>query len=209
MAVLPSPARVRARGLGRAQPILPDSNITISYNLMRPNYWSIWISFALVAPAAGHDPGLQQREQSFTIHLNGPVPQVTPLFGPVRESEWAPDWHPHFLHPLSAEQREGAVFSSVGPDAKERIWLLTAYNPTRGQVEYIIFAPGSSATQIKIWVAPEGEKGCVATVTYRRSALSPDANAEVAKLNGHWADLQRVHWQTAINNTLAKRPQHE
>jgi hypothetical protein len=34
----------------------------------------------------------EQRMQSFTIKLNGSVADVTPLFGPVREAEWAPDW---------------------------------------------------------------------------------------------------------------------
>jgi hypothetical protein len=43
------------------------------------------------AAAAGPaNARLEQRAQSFTIVLLGSVADVTPLFGPVREAEWAP-----------------------------------------------------------------------------------------------------------------------
>ena len=55
---------------------------------------------------------VEQRAQSFTIILNGSVSDVTPLFGPVREAEWAPDWSPRFIHPAQGVQREGVVFTT-------------------------------------------------------------------------------------------------
>ncbi len=54
-----------------------------------------------------------------------------------------------------------------------------------------------------------GEKHCNATITYRRSALTPEGNEEVVKLNAHWAEEQRIHWETAINETLAKGGIHD
>ena len=148
---------------------------------------------------------LEQRSQSFTISLKGSIAEVTPLFGPVREAEWAPGWAPHFLHPPEAGQREGAVFTTTTKDGRERLWLLTAYDVEQGRVEYVFIAPGFTANQIKIQVTPDGDRQCKATITYRHSAIAPEGNEEVIKLDTHWAEQQRAHWEAAINAALAKR----
>lgn len=147
---------------------------------------------------------LEQRTQSFTIKLNGTVADVTPLFGPVREAEWAPDWSPHFIHPVRGAQREGAVFTTTSAHDTDRLWLLTTYDVANGRVDYVVVTPALAANEIKICAVPDGEQHSKATITYRRSALAPEGNEEVAKLNAHWAEQQRVHWETAINEALAK-----
>jgi hypothetical protein len=148
---------------------------------------------------------LDQREQSFTIRLNGSIAEVTPLFGPVRESEWAPGWTPRFVHPSDPAQREGAVFTTTNADGKERLWMLTAYDPSEGRVEYVVVTAGLTANQIKIRIGPDGEDHCRATITYRHAALSLAGNAEVAKLDPAWAEKQRSHWESAINAALRNR----
>ena len=152
---------------------------------------------------------LEQRTQSFTINLNGLVGDVTPMFGPVREAEWAPSWTPRFVHPTQGTQREGAIFTSVSSNGTERLWLLTAYDVQQGRVEYVFITPGFTANEIKIRVLPDGDRRCKATITYRHSALAPEGNKEVERLNAHWAEQQRVHWETAINEALAKGGAHE
>jgi hypothetical protein len=152
---------------------------------------------------------LEQRAQSFTINLRGSVADVTPLFGPVREAEWAPNWKPRFLHPALGGQSQGAVFTSVSSNGTEILWLLTTYDVNEGRVEYVFIAPGFTANQIKIRVVPNGDGQCKATITYRHSALAPEGNDEVEKLNPHWAEQERVHWERAINGTLAKGKAHE
>jgi hypothetical protein len=171
-------------------------------------YFTIWAwSLALVQAALASLAGtavLEQRTQSFTIVLNGSVADVTPLFGPVREAEWAPDWSPHFIHPAQGVQREGVVFTTTSGHGKDRLWLLTRYDVTNGCVEYVVMTPAFTANEIKIRVVPDGEQHCKATITYRRSALAPEGNEEVAKLDARWAEEQRIHWETAINEALAK-----
>jgi hypothetical protein len=71
-------------------------------------------------------------------------------------------------------------------------------------VEYVVVTPALVAGQIKIRVVPDGGQQCKATITYRRSALTPEGNEEVAKLDADWAKEQRIHWEKAINGTLAK-----
>ncbi len=173
----------------------------------------IWASgLALVQGALAGEAGMvtvEQRTQSFTIILNGSVSEVTPLFGPVREAEWAPDWSPRFIHPVQGVQREGVVFTTSPGDGRDRLWLLTTYDVRNGRVEYVVVTPAFTANEIKIRVIPDREKHCKATITYRRSALTPEGNEEVAKLEAHWAEEQRIHWETAINEALAKGGIHD
>ena len=166
-------------------------------------------SQAAGAGAAGGAVSLEQRTQSFTIELKGLVADVTPLFGPVREAEWAPGWTPRFIHPATGAQHEGVVFTTASANGKERLWLLTAYDVKEGRVEYVFITPGFTANEIKIRVVPDGEKQCKATITYRHSALVPEGNEEVVKLDGHWAEQQRLHWEAAINAALAKGGSHD
>ena len=171
------------------------------------NHFAIGVFLALVQAALAGEAGtatVQQRAQSFTIGLNGSVADVTPLFGPVREAEWAPGWSPHFIHPAQGVQREGVVFTTTSDDGRDRLWLLTTYDLRNGRVEYVVITPAFMVSEIKIHVLSDGERHSSATITYRRSALAPDGNTEVAKLDAHWAQQQRIHWETAINGALAK-----
>jgi hypothetical protein len=158
---------------------------------------------------AGGTPVLEQRTQSFTIVLNDSVADVTPVFGPLREAEWAPDWSPRFIYPVKGAQREGVVFTTKSVNGKDRLWLLTTYDVRNGRVEYVAITPAFTASEIKIRVVPDGEQRCKATITYRRSALAPEGNEEVAKLDAHWAEEQRIHWETAINEALVKGGAHD
>ena len=172
------------------------------------NYFTMWACcLALVQAALAGEAGtatIEQRAQSFTIELNGSVADVAPLFGPVREVEWAPDWSPRFIHPAQGLQREGAVFTTTTAHGRDRVWLLTAYDVTNGRVEYVVMTPAFTADEIKIRVVPDGEQHCKATITYRRSALAAEGNEDA-----HWAEEQRIHWETAINEALAKRGSHD
>src|SRR5215468_3182337 len=105
---------------------------------------------------------LEQRRQSFTILLQGSVADAMPLFGPVREAEWAPSWAPRFLHPPEGAQREGVVFTTTTTTGKERVLLLTTYDINQGRVEYIVITPGFTANEIKIRVVPEADRRCKA-----------------------------------------------
>jgi hypothetical protein len=120
-----------------------------------------------------------------------------------------PSWAPRFLHPANGGQRDGAVFVTASASGKERLWLLTAYDEKQGRVEYVFVTPGFTANEIKIQVVPDGEKQSKATITYRHSALAPEGNEEVEKLDAHWAEQQRVHWEMAINEALVKGGAHE
>jgi hypothetical protein len=170
--------------------------------------WGLALVQTVFAGEAG-PAAPEQRTRSFTIRLNGSVADVTPLFGPVREAEWAPDWSPHFIYPAEGVQREGTVFTTTSAHGTDRLWLLTTYDVANGRVDYVVVTPAFAANEIRIRVVPDGEQHCKATITYRRSALVPEGNEEVAKLDAHWAAEQRIHWETAINRALSNGGTHD
>jgi hypothetical protein len=149
-------------------------------------------------------PALKHREQSFTIRLNGSAAEVTPLFGPVGEAEWAPGWMPDFIYPTGGKQVEGAVFTTRGHNGEHRIWILTAFDEGRGRIEYVVITSDVTVNEIKIAVVPNETAQAQATITYRYTALSLAGNQEVEKLGPAWAEQQRTHWETAINQALHK-----
>lgn len=148
----------------------------------------------------------RHRQQDFILHLNGPVSEVAPLFGPVREADWAPGWNPQFVHPRAPTQAEGAVFITDGQGGRDRIWMVTVYDEKEGRIEYVVITPGVTVNQIKIRISPEGTDRSRAAVTYRHTALSPEGRTEVEKLDGAWSEQQRSHWEAAINAALARGP---
>src|SRR5215831_9557396 len=109
-------------------------------------YFAMWAwSLAVVQVVSAGETGraaVEQRTQSFTIRLNGSVADVTPLFGPVREVEWAPGWSPRFLHPAQGAQEEGVIFTTTSGQSKDRLWLLTVYDTREGRVGYVVVTPG-------------------------------------------------------------------
>jgi hypothetical protein len=146
---------------------------------------------------------LAQRTQSFTFDLPAPVEAATPLFGPVREREWSPEWAPRFLHPSEPVQRAGAVFTTAGQGGT-RLWVLTTYDPAAGHVAYVVNDPDFLLTEIEISVTPNGPRASRATVTYRRSALTGRANDQVEALTPAWAAEQARHWGAAIAAALKR-----
>src|SRR5438477_12519183 len=71
----------------------------------------------ILTSAAESGTALEQKTQSFTIALKGSVAAVTPLFGPVREAEWAPGWAAAFH---SSSGRRTARGCHVHDDQLER-----------------------------------------------------------------------------------------
>lgn len=155
---------------------------------------------------AGRAP-LAQSTSTFTLALNAPMDRAFPMFGPVREAEWAPGWAPTFLYPAEGAQRGGTVFTTAGGHglhAGTQLWVLTDYDATAGRVDYVVLSAGVAVVEIKIRLAPDGPQRSRATVAYRRTALAPAANEHVAGFTRQWESEQQAHWQQAINLALEK-----
>jgi hypothetical protein len=155
-----------------------------------------------------HQSELAQRRASASIelHLNASPDAAFPLFGPVRESEWAPDWSPVWIYPLDPRQTaDGAVFTTPHGTGVST-WVMTVYDTERRTVEYVNFIPGQRVTQISITVGPDTAAASVARVSYRVTAVSDEGSAFVAHFAKEFPG-EGPHWEKAINDSIIKNRQ--
>jgi hypothetical protein len=147
-----------------------------------------------------HQKGHHVR-QSASITLNAPPEQVFPLFGPVRESEWAEGWSPEIVYsgsPLAEE--EGAIFLTRH-DGMETTWVVTRYEPDDYRIEYARITPGAAAMRVLVCCEAGEENKTIAHITYEITALG-EGSAGVYET--HYPEMM-AHWEEVINKALAKR----
>jgi hypothetical protein len=112
-------------------------------------------------------------EFHFTIPLH--YSQAFPLFGAWKEREWDLSWHPSFIHPNPPCDEEGAVFI-VG----STVWVITAFDLASGHVGYVNVRETGILTRIDIQVRPDNGDSTNVSVVYERTALKPEAAAQIA-----------------------------
>ena len=141
-------------------------------------------------------------ERTMTLELAGAPETVFPLFGPVCEGVWAPGWQPEFLHPKNGGTSEGAVFTTGGPHGTQAIWILSAYDVQRRELQYLQVIPGVMVTELLIHVREGTSKNSLVNVTHRWTTLSPLGETILARHLQEFPE-QAPHWEKAINTALA------
>jgi hypothetical protein len=142
----------------------------------------------------------EHAEASIVLRLPAPPAVVFPLFGPIRESEWAPHWNPTILYPLDRSQKAGMVFTTR-QHGQVVVWVLTTYDETAFQIRYVNVSEGQNAAQLDISLKAIGEKETEATVTRRLTSLSEEDDGIVKDFAGQFP-LERDHWEHAISARL-------
>jgi hypothetical protein len=156
------------------------------------------------ADCAHQGEPLQRRASaSIELRLKASADAAFPLFGPVRESEWASDWSPVWIYPANPLQSaDGAVFTTSG-HAGVSTWVMTIYDMAGRTVEYVNFIPGQRVTQVSITVRPDTAATSIARVSYRVTALSEEGSAFVAHFAKEFSG-EGPHWEKAINDGISK-----
>jgi hypothetical protein len=144
--------------------------------------------------------------KSATIILHDNITKVFPLFGPVREMEWAEDWSPEILYGHS-DAEEHMVFRTHG-DNELYQWVITQFNPEKFYIEYTV-----SATDriwfIRVDCKPYGEE-TMATITYTYIGLTQNAHARNQKGMERIFSQNLNDWEEAINHyvTTGRKLKH-
>ena len=139
-------------------------------------------------------------EREFAFDLPGTVVSLTPYFGPIKESEWSPDWRPSFLHPAGGGQVEGAIFQTVS-EWGSALWVMDRYQPEQGNVGYLIFIPDTGVTRYEIKLTQSDPAHVSIRVLCTRTALKQASPKYIAEFEQHFAS-QGPHWQQAIRSIL-------
>jgi hypothetical protein len=156
------------------------------------------------APPAASAPqrvAAERARLTMTLDLVAAADSVFPLFGPVREASWAPDWHPRMVFPTDGSQSaDGAVFI-VAEGSRDVVWVMTEYDPSARIVRYVHVAPNDYVGQIDIDVTPVSATRARARVTYTLTAISDSGAQVVTRFRAHFGRLA-PHWTSAINRYL-------
>jgi len=144
---------------------------------------------------------LKHIRQTTTIELDAPIERVFPLFGPVRESEWAADWKPAFIHQPDPEGGEGAVWRT-GHDGVDQLWTLARWDAERHEVTYVTVVAGERLTRIDIRCVAAARAKTRCEIAYAYTALGPKGEEYIASYTAERHANRIVHWQQAITHLL-------
>lgn len=142
--------------------------------------------------------------RSSIIDLNAPLENAFPLFGPIKEKEWAEGWNPEIIHSDADDINEHMVFktASRSPEESDYVWTVSKYMPDKAFVEYTVFS-GERIwfIAIRCFENPRTSKTS-AEITYTSTGLTETGNAIGEKaLRTLFAENLR-DWENAINYYL-------
>jgi hypothetical protein len=141
------------------------------------------------------------------IVLKGIPDEVFPLFGPIREREWAPGWDPTIIYPSGVLAEAQMVFTARPhhADEGESTWTVSSYDPGHGFIEYTVFAPGRLWTIAIRCQSGRAERTTEAEVTYTYTGVTDGGRRrnEAALERLFHRDLK--DWEEQINCSLEGR----
>jgi hypothetical protein len=152
-------------------------------------------------------------ERETTVMLDGPPGRVFPLFGPIREADWAEGWSPTLHYrgrvPGSEEKTSGeddaigtgAVFTHPKGKADSH-WLLTTWDEPGGRVEYAVVVPDTWVCRISIRVTAAPDDRSSAMVRYEYTGLDADGLDLVEGYTQEKHDERIAGWARAIDYYL-------
>jgi hypothetical protein len=148
-------------------------------------------------------PVTQRIQRNATITIDAPVDSSFPLFGPIREKDWAHGWNPEIIYPQDVLVDKHMIFRTHGGlhgSQEPYTWVVVNYEPEQYFIEYMV-----SATErlwfITVKCAGAGQKTRV-TVTYSYTGFTP------AGIGRNAAALEEIFasdlkdWERAINHYI-------
>lgn len=132
-----------------------------------------------------------------------PFAEAMPLFTPEGERPWAAGWDPHYVHPVSPDAGEGVVFQTTNKGESTATWVQTRYEPTEGLASYVYVIPDHHTAMVDVRVSADGESASRASVRYRMTSLSPDADEFVRAFGGAY-EQEMADWAEAIQRHVVE-----
>ena len=145
------------------------------------------------------------------VHVDrrGVVPMALPfeeafaLFNAVGERRWVAGWDPRFVHPALPRAGEGVVFRTTGTDSGTATWVQTAHEPSAGAASFVYVVPDHRVAMVDVAVARDGEGRSCASVRYRMTSLSSEADDFVRAFSEAFED-NMAHWAEAIQRHIVE-----
>ena len=139
------------------------------------------------------------------IVLNGAIAEVFPLFNPVEEPKWAPQFQPRSIYPADQTVQQGMTFKTAGHgDEADLVWRINEYDQAAYHIQYLVYGTGRYWTITIDCREVDGGKTS-ARVTYDFLPLEQAGVAvSQASVNAMFAN-DLTDWEQAINSYLEGR----
>ena len=142
-----------------------------------------------------------ERAGGFAMAL--PLAEAFPLFSAEGERRWAAGWDPRYVYPTDSHAGEGLVFQTTKEGAGTATWVQTRHEPDTAVASYVYVIPDHHTAMVDVRVTPDGDSRSQASVRYRMTSLSPDADDFVRAFGEDFADFM-AHWAEAIQRHVVE-----
>ncbi|MDE0523075.1 MAG: hypothetical protein OXH79_14080 [Boseongicola sp.] len=115
-------------------------------------------------------------ERAGTVAMALSAEEAFPLFSAEGERRWVAGWNPRYVHPAEPGAGEGVIFQTVKKDLGTATWVQTRHEPGAGLASFVYVLPDHHAAMVDVGVSPDGEDRSLASVRYRMTSLSVDAD---------------------------------
>ncbi|NIV91676.1 hypothetical protein GWN42_02450 [candidate division KSB1 bacterium] len=137
------------------------------------------------------------------ITLHAPLEKVFPLFGPVREKEWAEGWNPEIVYSDNELVEEHMVFKTRSHGhGQNYTWIVSKYLPEQSLIEYTVFA-----TERLWYITIKCKRDTLdqttdAEITYTYTGLTENGNAMNEKALQAMYSKDLKDWEEPLNYYL-------
>jgi len=142
-------------------------------------------------------------ERTGVVAMALPIAEAFPLFSAEGERRWVAGWDPRYLSPNGSHAREGLVFQTIKEGVGTATWVQTRHEPATGVASYVYVIPDHHTAMVDVHVTPDGESRSQASVKYRVTSLSSDADGFVRAF-GEDFEGYMAHWAEAIQRHVVE-----
>ena len=139
------------------------------------------------------------------FRLSAPPSAVFHLFSPLGEKLWVPEWDPELLHPPGVTWARGLIFRTQ-EERGEAIWVVTALDQARHEVEYHRVEPGRYVARVSVHCRDGADLQTEVVVVYSFVGLSEAGNREIEAMSAPSYEEKMKRWQGWINGYLSRAP---
>lgn len=136
-------------------------------------------------------------EATHAIALPIGIDACFPLFTPIGEMDWVPDWAPRFLYPSDGGACRGMVFTT-DHGAEETLWTVVDYDEAGHYARYSRVTPGSRSVLVEVRCTALGPAETRVDVHYALTGLSDAGNQTIRTFVGEAYVAMIEEWRRLI-----------
>jgi hypothetical protein len=111
-------------------------------------------------------------------------------------------WDPELLHPPGATWERGLLFRTR-EERGEAIWIVTALDRERHEVEYHRVEAGRYVAKVEVRCCGQGDAATDVRVAYTFVGLSEAGNREIAAMSAQAFEEKMLRWRNWIRRHLS------